>query len=129
MGKGFCGGIGRWTVLVLELERSRGGGDFEEAFVDVVIFDNEESPDLEGLCPVRPRAGDGVGEGVNGFVAFVVEVEGCTRVLEWELDDEVVLEDDVDADNTGGCGKGTTETVFGGGVGADRGSDWTCACG
>lgn len=106
-------------MLALELERSRGGRDFGGVFVDVVVLDNEESVDLEGLCPARPRTRDGVGEGVNRSVGLVVDVEGCTRVLDWELDIEVVLEEDVEVDNGGGRGKGTAETVFGGGVGFD----------
>ena len=47
-----------------------------------VAFGNEGSKDLGGSFPVRPRVGDGVGEGVNRSAALVVVVEGSTHVFD-----------------------------------------------
>jgi len=113
-------------VLALELERSLGdfGCDFGSVLVDVDFGDNG-SAGLGGSYSARPRARDGVGEGVNRSVALVVVVEGSVRVFDWELepDVETELNEEVDVDNDRGWGMGVTGAVFGGGVGPDRSCD------
>ena len=70
-------------MLALESERSRGGCDCDLGRVLVdVVFGNEGSADLGRSRPVRPRVGNGMGEGVNRSVTFVVGVEGNTRVFD-----------------------------------------------
>ena len=84
-----------------------------------VVFDNGVSVDLGGGGPVRPRGGDGVGEGVNRSAAFVIE--GSARDFGWEVELDVEMElDEEDVDSVGGWGMGMTGAVFGGGVGPDR---------
>ena len=80
---------------------------------------------MGGSGPVRPRAGEGDGEGVNRSATFVVE--GSTRVFEWELEVDVEMELDVElaVDGLEGWGEGITGATFGRGVGPDRGCGWT----
>ena len=70
-------------MLALEFERSLGGFgcDLGSVLVGVVFGDNG-SAGLGGIYSARPRARDGVGEGVNRSVALVVVVEGSTRVFD-----------------------------------------------
>ena len=70
-------------MLALEFDRSRGnfGGSLGRVLVDVVLG-GEGSGDLGKSFPVRPRTRDGVGEGVNRSITFVVVVEGGTRVFD-----------------------------------------------